>query len=313
MEINTEKEENRKEIIKEIKRLYREGSPLYALFISFNNRRFMGMCERNFGSWAAAIQAAGLDYSKIRRTLVWSKKKIIFQIKERYKSKEPLNAKYMIENDNRLYSAGRKHFGSWKLAIEHAGLDYSKIKKKPISNNPFPFVQIWSDDKIIDDILCLYKQKLPLNTTWARKHHSKLFYAAIEYFSSWGNAITYAGLDYNKIRKYHEKWTREHVILEIRKLHNQGKPLNYQFVKREVKSLIGEATILFGSWEFALKAAGFDSSLIRKRKKWNKKKIKYEVRKRKREGKSITYSGIKRDDFPLFRAIQRYYRKVPKV
>ncbi|RKX70495.1 hypothetical protein DRP43_03295, partial [candidate division TA06 bacterium] len=118
---------------------------------------------------------------------------------------------------------------------------------------------------------------------------------------------------YNKIRKYHEKWTREHVILEIKKLYNQGKPLNYDFSRKNVKSLTAEATKLFGSWELALKAAGFDPSLIRKRQKWNKKKIKDEVRKRKREGKSITYSGIKRDDYPLFRAIQRYYRKVPKV
>ena len=37
--------------------------------------------ERLFGSWKAAIEAAGLDYSKIRRYKRWSREKVIKQIK----------------------------------------------------------------------------------------------------------------------------------------------------------------------------------------------------------------------------------------
>jgi len=38
------------------------------------------------GSWKSAIEACGLDYSKIRKYRIWSKEIIIKEIKKRHKS-----------------------------------------------------------------------------------------------------------------------------------------------------------------------------------------------------------------------------------
>ncbi len=310
---NISKQKKEKSVLKAVKRLNRKSKPINAGSIYTNHRALMGAGDRNFGSWKKTVEALGFDYSKIRKTVLWSKDKIIKRIKERHRNGGYLNAIAVISDENRLYCAARKYFGSWEFAIIHAGFDYSEIKKKPIAHTPAGFQNSWSRDIIKDEILRLYAEKEPLNHSWTMKYYPSLIYAAYEYFHGWENAITYAGLDYNKIRKKRGKWTKEQVIFEIKKLNDQGKPLNYSYAAAKMKSLVCEARIFFGSWDMALKAAGFDFTIIRKRQIWSKQKIIDEVRKRKSKGKSITYSAIKRDDFALFRAIQRYFRTVPKV
>ena len=58
----------------------------------------------------------------------WSKGKIVSEILTLYKAESRLNDGYVNKNYNSLYNAARRQFGSWKNAIEAAGLNYDKIK-----------------------------------------------------------------------------------------------------------------------------------------------------------------------------------------
>ena len=59
---------------------------------------------------------------------IWSKPKVIEEITELQKRKEPLNARYIQSHYRALFNAGERHWGSWGNAIEATGIDYQSVK-----------------------------------------------------------------------------------------------------------------------------------------------------------------------------------------
>ncbi|MBI3009172.1 MAG: hypothetical protein HYY56_06650 [Candidatus Omnitrophica bacterium] len=120
-------------IIRDIKALEEEGVDLSIRAI---RRQGYGplvtMSNFYFGSWREAIRRAGLDYDKIRKRQRWSKKRVIENIKELNRQGIDLSYKRLRrEGYGKLVSMGCYYYPSWGKAIERAGLDYTKIKKKP--------------------------------------------------------------------------------------------------------------------------------------------------------------------------------------
>lgn len=83
--------------------------------------------RKHFGSWKAAVHAAGLDYSMIRRYREWNESSIIQQVCELSEEGVDLNAKNIEEYDITLITAARRRFESWDKALTASGLDYKKI------------------------------------------------------------------------------------------------------------------------------------------------------------------------------------------
>ncbi len=99
---------------------------------------FMAACsDRYFYSWANAIAAAGIDYDRIleagrkrrnEKLKQWSKEKLFKEIR-----RTGLGDLLTTYRDRlTLYSAARREFGSWKLALEAAGY---RLKKGPYKNS----------------------------------------------------------------------------------------------------------------------------------------------------------------------------------
>lgn len=82
---------------------------------------------KHFGSWRAAIEAAGLNYDDVRRYKRWDDVTILRRLRELYAEGANLNAKAMEEHDITLITAARRRFVSWHCALAAAGLDYNKI------------------------------------------------------------------------------------------------------------------------------------------------------------------------------------------
>ena len=83
--------------------------------------------RKHFGSWRAAIEAAGFNYGSIRRYQEWDEQAVITRLKELHAQGKDLNAKSMEELDITLITAARRRFDSWDKALTAAGLDYKKI------------------------------------------------------------------------------------------------------------------------------------------------------------------------------------------
>lgn len=83
--------------------------------------------RHHFGSWRAALEAAGLDYDLIRRYHDWDEKEVVRRIQERHSVGKPLHAKALERADTALITAARRRFPAWHQSLSAAGLDYTEI------------------------------------------------------------------------------------------------------------------------------------------------------------------------------------------
>ncbi len=83
--------------------------------------------RKHFGSWRGAVNAAGLNYSTIRRYREWDEETIKTKLKEIHEKGIDMNAKSMEAYDITLITAARRRFDSWDKALTAAGLDYKTI------------------------------------------------------------------------------------------------------------------------------------------------------------------------------------------
>lgn len=97
--------------------------------------------------------------------------------------------------------------------------------------------------------------------------------AAIRIFQNWGNALRAAGIDTDVVLR-RRKWTVAKIVARIRDLERQGVALNHVSVVRADNGLTGAAYKLLGSWDNALREAGYDPDTIREaRRPWTKSQV----------------------------------------
>jgi hypothetical protein len=181
-----------------------------------------------------------------------------------YSVGEDLNYASIAQNQIALLRAATRYFGTWKSAIEYAGLDYNEIRR----------YKIWTRDRIVERIHELNEKGVDLSWRYISTQIDPQLAAAAtkrKHFGSWRNAIQAAGLDYDIIRRYHE-WDEQAVIDRLQELHAQGIDLNAKSMEEYDITLITAARRRFDSWDKALTAAGLDSSKIVLRKPFKRKK-----------------------------------------
>jgi hypothetical protein len=89
--------------------------------------RFCHAATHQFGNWGKALRAAGLKPDEIRnRDGMWPRQKVLAEIRRRFEHGRLLNTDTMLREALTLHAAGRRHFGTWKNAVEKAGVDYKQ-------------------------------------------------------------------------------------------------------------------------------------------------------------------------------------------
>jgi hypothetical protein len=150
-----------------------------------------------FGGWREVYKLLGLktfDRKDGRHAQIRTRKNIIEEIQELYRSGTPLNYKSMYKTHRALLKAAEKKFrGSWSAAVRAAvpDIDYSKVR----------LIKERSKESIITEILSLHCKGAPLNNSYMRKNYLALLSSAEKIFGSWSRAIEETGLDYDKIKK----------------------------------------------------------------------------------------------------------------
>lgn len=180
----------------------------------------------------------------------WSKDSIAHEIQRLFQTGENLNYASIATEEVALLRAATRYFGSWRSAVEYAGLDYDEIRR----------YKTWTKDRILERIRELHA--LGEDLSW--RHVStavdpQLAAAATKrkHFGSWRSAVTAAGLDYGQIRRYRE-WDAKTIETKLRELHAQGVDLNARNMEEYDITLITAARRRFDSWDAALTAAGLD-------------------------------------------------------
>jgi hypothetical protein len=172
--------------------MHKEGGDLNYANIAQNEVALLRAATRYFGSWRAAVEYAGLDYEQIRRYKTWTRDRILERIRQLHAEGQDLSWRHVsTEVDPQLAAAAtkRKHFGSWRSAIEAAGLQYGDIRR----------YREWDEQAVIDRLRELHAEGKELNAKSIEEYDITLITAARRRFDSWDKALTAAGLDYSKI------------------------------------------------------------------------------------------------------------------
>src|SRR5438270_9661253 len=192
---------------------------------------------------------------------------------------EDLNYATIAQQQVALLRAATRYFGSWRAAVEFAGLGYEDIRK----------YKMWSKERILERIKELHGKGEDLSWRHVSTEVDPQLAAAAtkrKHFGSWRNAITSAGLKYSDIRRYRE-WSQQAVVDRLKELHAQGKDLNAKSMEELDITLITAARRRFDSWDKALTAAGLDYKKIvlrtpfKRRKKGEEAPVKPAAKRRK--------------------------------
>ncbi len=243
-------------IVSEIQTWSRDGRPLYSHFMRQNFQELLAAGIRYFGSWKLAVQSAGLPYDAVRKYKKWTKESIVSTIQELRQQGVDLSFRSMMLSAYApmVYAAIRtKYFGSWRIALEAAGLPAEDIYR----------YRSWDESSILDEIRQLNEKGIDLSSKKMDETENSLIATARRRFGSWEKAVTRAGLDYNDIRR-RQRWTREKVVSRIQELLQEHPDLRGIDARRLDPSLFAAACKprLFGNWSKALESAKANTALV---------------------------------------------------
>jgi len=175
---------SKESIILEIRNLHSRGVDLSfrAMALSQHNAMvYAAIRPKYFGSWKAALEAAGLESEEIYRYRSWEETDILDEIRRLKTEGADLSSKSMDENSNRLIATARRRFGNWGRALERAGINYDEVRRR----------KRWTRESLVEGILELKRQGIPLITPEIKKANPSLFAAACKkhFFGTWKKAL----------------------------------------------------------------------------------------------------------------------------
>lgn len=187
----------------------------------------------------------------------WTRKSIVAEICRLHETGAEMNYAAAERDYLNLVRAAAWHFGTWRLAVETAGLDYPSLSK----------YRRWGRERIAERIRELHAQGADLS--WraiSLDVDPPLAAAALRSngYATWAEALAAAGIDVNDVARY-QQWNEERVLREIKELHRSSVPLSSKAAQQSHSKLFCAARRRFGSWDDALRAAGLEAESIRLR------------------------------------------------
>lgn len=178
------------------------------------------------------------------------------------------------------------------------------MPKDPPARQNGAYRRVESKEDVIERIRYMAKLGSSLKRAEVRDLHPELFAAARRRFGWWRNAILASGVDGDKVWHYRH-WTATRVLQTIQKYTLQGIPLNYRSVHQVDKGILDGAKRLFGSWDAALREAGYDPASIRLlRRPWTRESVVDLIRTRAKTklplGSSFVSDSVRKASYRLF-------------
>jgi lambda repressor-like predicted transcriptional regulator len=233
--------------------------------------------------------------------MIWSEADILQAIRKQHKAGRDLSYNRMARQMQSLVSAAAYHFGSYRKAVERAGIDYDEVTRRPR----------WTRQRIVALIKSARRRGEDLH--WSavvsrRDELGKAAFASLQsrLFGRWDRALAAAGLDAQKISKYRQ-WNPESIVAEFRTRGREKRPLNSGAIQSQNPALHAAAVRHFGSFDAALTAAHLDPVLVRQRKSWTRAEVVKSIRAVHRSGKSLADSSVRRESPAVYGAAVRLF------
>lgn len=128
---------------------------------------------KRFGSWSAALAAAGFDYGTIKRRPLTAEE-VLAELRRLIASSERVRA----DGHKSLARAAALHFGSWREALTAAGHPEAGLE--------------WPRQRVIDAIRSRLAKGEPVNPAQVLRQDANLYAAARRRFGTWEAALASA-------------------------------------------------------------------------------------------------------------------------
>jgi hypothetical protein len=245
--------------------------------------------------------------------MTWNKPTIIAALRKLHRARQPLSYAKLAKRKQSLVSAASYHFGSYRKALEKAGIDYADISQRPR----------WTKQRIIALIKQAKRNGHDLHWSAVTRGGDELSRAAFaclqqRLFGKWDRALHAAGLDADEIARY-RTWDRNTVVFEIRLHAADGERLSSGWLQKDDPGLHAAAIRYFGTYDKALRAARLDPYAHRQRRRWTKVEVIKAIKRLAGGKRRITDVEIRRLHAPMHGAAVRLFgsfaaaRKAAKV
>jgi hypothetical protein len=246
--------------------------------------------RRLYGTYGRAIEAARIDYDRVRLRRAWNPGKVIRRIRLINREGGILSGAAMRRRDHGLLLAGVKLFGCWDAALAAAGFDPEQERG----------ARKWTLERVIASIRAVGR---PVRAHEMIRTDSGLVARARKDFGSWRRALEAAGFEYPPERSPW-KWPRDRVFKEIRRRAQFGLSLQHMVIVRENGGLWKAAVRECGNWRAALEAAGIPYP---GRRRWTEPGVLEEIRARAGRRESLSPGAVNRAMPGLYDAGKRIF------
>ena len=131
---------DRERIVARIKELAAQGADLSWRSVSVEldpPLAAAALRPNGFNSWREAIAAAGLNINEVARYQLWDEERVVSDIKALHRARVALSSKAVQTDNQPLFCAARRRFGSWDGAIEAAGISTDDTRmRRSIPDSP---------------------------------------------------------------------------------------------------------------------------------------------------------------------------------
>ena len=239
--------------------------------------------------------------------MTWTKQQILSKLRQLHRKGEDLSYNAVSRSMQPVVSAAAYHFGSYRKAIEAAGIDYADITRRPR----------WTKDNIAQVIRDGAERGDDLHwaaVTRRRDELGKAAFAALQprLFGSWEKALIAAGLKPEQVARY-RRWTEKGIVTALKKMHRQNEPCNSGAVQDRDPGLHAAALRQFHEYDNALRAAGIDPNQVRKRREWTRDMVIQEIKDHRRKGLSLSGTEVRIHNLSLYGAGVRLFGTFAKA
>jgi hypothetical protein len=240
--------------------------------VELTKRRQFAVLRSRFGTWNQAVKVAGIKNWPMVAKPRWTRERIIREMRVLATQGKS------VSDDENLYAAAKRHFGSLAAAATLAGVKVRQ-PKAPISAK-----------KVIAGL-----RKLALTTdqvTTKLGRAAGLKHAAEVHFGTFSAACDAAG-----VVGYAANLSKQHAALEqpkllIKQLRSIAARLPHSVTRRDLPWNLSEALLrAFGSLDAAREHANLPHPTLKHR--WTKPLIIKELRREHRKGTRLTRNGLK--------------------
>jgi len=296
-------------IVQTLRSLHRQNKPLWSRQIRQANAPLFAASIHWFGSYRSAIEAAGIDYGSIQKSVPgrWNTKTVRRELRRLYNDKQSLHHAALERDNPALVLAAYRYFGSYGSAITAAGLNYNRIRVRPMPS--------WDKKRVIHRIKEIEQNKTGLWKRAVRRVDPYLDRAADRCFGSYKRAARLSGVSPDKLQPPpYRFWSPEKIVDDLRQTYQQNprllKPARLVGKKRR---LLRACRRRFGSYRKALDAAGISYGEVVMPPAMTAAEIIAKLSELFERGKDLRYSHLRDSNRRLLEASRRVFGSYEKA